>query len=43
MRDIAVILYSEISQNLGRDSEYLSALYEYTTGLMEMASKKLFN
>jgi hypothetical protein len=43
MRDIAVILYAEISENLGRDSEYLSSAYNYLNGLAEMAGRDLFS
>lgn len=39
MADISILLYSEICQNLGRDSEYLSSVYEYINGISQSAWK----
>ena len=41
VRDILIILYAEISENLGRDSDYLSSAYDYMAGLSEMALSDL--
>lgn len=41
MRDIALLLYAEISENLGRDSDYLLSAYDHLNGLTEMAEKDL--
>ncbi|MFA6680077.1 MAG: hypothetical protein WCR96_06275 [Candidatus Methanomethylophilaceae archaeon] len=41
MRDIALILYDEICTNLGRDSGYLSSVYDHIDGLVTDAGKRL--
>lgn len=39
--DILAILYAEICENLGRDSDYLSEAYNYVSGLSAMAYQDL--
>lgn len=41
IRDILAILYAEISENLGRDSDCLSAAYDYIAGLTEIVENDL--
>lgn len=42
MRDVAVILYREISENIGHDSECLAEAYMVLNRLTEDASKTQF-
>lgn len=39
MRDIAILLYSEISENIGHDSAYLSNAFEYLDALTKQGER----
>ncbi len=41
VRDILVVLYSEIRDNIGDEPEYLFEAYNYVNGLTEMMQKDL--
>lgn len=42
VRDILVLLYNEIGENIGREPEYLLKAFEYVSQLTEMMSKEVF-
>lgn len=41
MRDISLILYSEISGNLKKDCKYLSSIFEHLNGVFEIANAEM--